>query len=429
MKFDLLHPADQIVAIMNRIYESGLTTTSGGNLSILEENGDIWITPGGIDKGTLTRADICCVKPNGEVIGSHKPSVELPFHASIYKKRSDIRAVLHAHPPKMVAFSVIRRLPELNLTSNSRRTCGNITIAPYAVPGSNELGENISAEFSKGFNIVVLENHGIVIGSENLFDCFMKFETLEATAKLQINASKLGELKMFADSELNLASIRDHLTMDDFVTSKHSAEECAARRDMVTLIKRSYKQGLFGSTRGTYSVRLSDNSFLITPYGIDRAYITEGDLVLIKSGMKEYGKTPSRSVRLHKLIYEKHSNINSVLGAEPPHAMSFAVTDAVYDPRTIPESYILLRNMQKVNFSSVFIDIENVVAMFSERTPVLICENNQILATGDSLLNAFDRLEVCEATAHSIISAKDIGEMVHISEDDIKEIDVAFNLQ
>lgn len=440
MNFSLLHPADQIVSIMSRIYKSGLTTTSGGNLSILDDNGDIWISPGGIDKGTLTRNDICCVKPDGEVIGPHKPSVELPFHASIYKKRSDIRAVLHAHPPKLVAFSVIRKLPELNLTSNSRRTCESITIAPYAVPGSAELGEKISAEFVKGFNIVVLENHGLVIGSDNLFDCFMKFETLEATAKLQINASKLissGKsdesskargLKLFADSELNLASIRDHMTMDDFIVNKHSSEECAARRDMVTLIKRSYKQGLFGSTRGTYSVRLSDGSFLITPSGIDRAYMTEDDLVLIKNGMKEYGKTPSRSVRLHKLIYEKHSNIHSVLGAEPPHAMAFAVTDAVFDPRTIPESYILLRNIQKVSFSSVFIDIENVVSMFSEKTPVLICENNQILATGSSLLDAFDRLEVCEATAHSIIAAKDIGEMVHISDEEIREIDVAFNL-
>ena len=428
MTFNLLHPADQIVAIMSRIYKSGLTTTSGGNLSILDDNGDIWISPGGIDKGTLTRNDICCVKPDGKVVGPHKPSVELPFHASIYKKRSDIRAVLHAHPPKLVAFSVIRRLPELNLTSNSRRTCGSITIAPYAVPGSAELGEKISAEFVKGYNIVVLENHGLVIGSDNLFDCFMKFETLEATAKLQINASKLGKLKMFEESKLNLASIRDHMTMDDLIISRHSSEECAARRDMVTLIKRSYKQGLFGSTRGTYSVRLSDDSFLITPFGVDRAYMAENDLVLIKNGMKEYGKIPSRSVRLHKLIYEKHPNIHSVLGAEPPHAMAFAVTDAVFDPRTIPESYILLRDIQKVSFSSVFIDIEGVVDMFSERTPVLICENNQILATGSSLLDAFDRLEVCEATAHSIIAARDIGEMVHISDEEIREIDEAFGL-
>lgn len=53
MKFELLHPADQLVIIMERIYGYGMTTTSGGNLSIKDENGDVWITPAGIDKGFL----------------------------------------------------------------------------------------------------------------------------------------------------------------------------------------------------------------------------------------------------------------------------------------------------------------------------------------------------------------------------------------
>lgn len=69
-----------------------------------------------------------------------------------------------------------------------------------------------------------------------------------------------------------------------------------------------------------------------------------------------------------------------------------------------------------------------VSEMICDKTPVLICENNQILATGDSLLNAFDRLEVMEATAHSILSAHDIGELIHISDEEVKEIDKAFNL-
>ena len=52
-----IHPADQIVMFMQRIYDKGLTTTSGGNLSIRDAQGNIWITPAGIDKGTLTRRD------------------------------------------------------------------------------------------------------------------------------------------------------------------------------------------------------------------------------------------------------------------------------------------------------------------------------------------------------------------------------------
>ena len=56
-----MHPAEQIVLLINRVYQKGLTTTSGGNLSILDTEGNIWITPSGIDKGSLTPADICKV--------------------------------------------------------------------------------------------------------------------------------------------------------------------------------------------------------------------------------------------------------------------------------------------------------------------------------------------------------------------------------
>lgn len=428
MKFELLHPADQLVLMMNRIYKSGLTTTSGGNLSILDENGDIWITPTGIDKGTLSRNDMCCVKPDGQILGPHKPSVELPFHASVYRRRPDIHAVLHAHPPALVAFSVARTLPDVNLVANARRTCGVISMAEYAVPGSSLLGDHLALQFEKGFNVVVMENHGVCIGADTLFEAFKKFETLETCANLEINARKLGKIKSLQESEINLTATRDHLMMDEFVPNKHSSEECAARRDMVNLIRRSYDQHLFGSTQGTYSMRLSDGSFLITPYGVDRSYMDESDLVLIKHGMKEQGKIPSRSVKLHSLIYENHPDIRSVLGANPPHAMAFAVTDEPFDARTIPESYIMLREVKKVPFSALYLKPEMVAETFCAKTPVLMCENNQILATGHSLLNAFDRLEVMEATAHSILSAMEVGKLVHISDEEVEDINVAFNL-
>ena len=80
MNIQYIHPADQIVMFMQRIYDKRLTTMSGGNLSIRDSEGNIWITPAGIDKGTLSRKDIICVRPDGVCEGQHKPSSELPFH-------------------------------------------------------------------------------------------------------------------------------------------------------------------------------------------------------------------------------------------------------------------------------------------------------------------------------------------------------------
>ena len=106
------HPKDQIVEFMQRVYDCGMTTTSGGNISIVDENGDMWISPGSVDKGSLTRDDIVCVKPDGTIVGRHKPSSEYPFHRAVYNCRKDVRAVLHAHPPALVSLSVAGMVPD-----------------------------------------------------------------------------------------------------------------------------------------------------------------------------------------------------------------------------------------------------------------------------------------------------------------------------
>src|SRR5665647_1008918 len=126
MQFEMLHPIDQILMIMERIYGYGMTTTSGGNLSILDDNGDIWITPAGVDKGSLTRSDIVCVKPDGSVVGNHRPSSEYPFHQLIYRTRPDLKAVVHAHPPALVAFSIVRKIPNLHLLPTDHLICGRV---------------------------------------------------------------------------------------------------------------------------------------------------------------------------------------------------------------------------------------------------------------------------------------------------------------
>lgn len=428
MNFNLLHPADQLVMIMERIYGYGMTTTSGGNLSIMDENGDIWITPGGIDKGSLTRNDIIQVKPDGKLIGNHKPSVELPFHAEIYRRRSDIKAILHAHPPALVSFSIVRRIPNTYLVPNARNICGEVGMAIYDTPGSAALGAKIADVFDKGINTVMLENHGVVLGAEDLFKAFMAFETLDFCARLEIKSCSLGQPHALSDEHIEISRKKQHVNMEHFAPQSHSSEERAIRRDMCKLIHRAYNQMLFTSTQGTFSQRLEDGSFIITPYGVDRKYLEPENLVLIKDGKCEAGKVPSRSVPLHQFIYEKQPHIRSIIVAHPPNIIAFAVTKTVFDSRTIPESYILLRNVPMLPFGSSFMQPELTADVFKKEVPLALVENDCVIATGSSLLNAFDRLEVAEYSARAIIASTCLGEIVKIDDPSIREIERAFNL-
>ena len=413
--------------MMNRIYYRGLTTTSGGNLCARPQRRRVDHAVR-VDKGMLTRDDIMCIRPDGAIEGRHRPSSEYPFHLEVYRRRPDIGAVLHAHSPGLVAFSIARRLPDTKLTPEVHSICGEVTMARYALPGSRELGAIIAESFAEGHDVVLLENQGVVIGGDDIFRAFMTFETLESSAQVEIHAHTLGKPRPLSSRHIETSRQKQQVAMPGFVPVTHSSEENAARRELITLIKRSYDQGLFSSTQGTYSVRLSDGSFLITPYGHDRAYLEVQDLILVRDGMCELDKQPSRSVGLHAEIYRQHPAVQSVLVAHPPHVMAFAVTEAAFDPRTIPESYILLQQLKRIPFGASFMQPQWTAAELGHNTPALLCENDCIIVTGQSLLNAYDRLEVAEFTAKSILQSRDLGPIVHIGQSDIDDIDVAFKL-
>ena len=91
-KANLLHPRDELMQTMDRIYRYRMTTTSGGNLSLCEPCGDVWITPASVDKGALRQDDIVCIRANGAVEGARKPSSELPIHQEIRKRRPELAA-------------------------------------------------------------------------------------------------------------------------------------------------------------------------------------------------------------------------------------------------------------------------------------------------------------------------------------------------
>ena len=429
MNFNLMHPAEQIVMLLSRVYQKGLTTTSGGNLSVKDSEGNIWITPSGIDKGSLTASDICKVLPDGTVVGKYKPSVELPFHKLVYKTRPDVSAVLHAHPPALVSYSLIRKVPETNIIPTPREVCGAVGIAEYEVPGSDALAKRIVNKIDKGYNVVIMENHGVITCADNLFEAFKRFETLNFAASLGITAATLGKPEVLTEEQLKVYSRKGMTTLGEFIPTSFSSEERKLRKEMCTLIHRAYDQNLFTSTQGTFSVRLDDHSFLITPYGVDRKYIEPQDIVRIEHEWREAGKTPSRSVELHKRIYDEHPEINAITVAQPRYIMAFGITHTPIESRTIPESYISMRDVVRVPFGTNITSPESISQAISESSPVVLVENDSVISTGSTLINAFDRLEVAEVTANTIIHAKAIGDIVTITDKEVEDINKAFHLK
>jgi len=427
MKFHLLHPRDQLVAIMNRIYHSGMTTLSGGNLSIREENGDLWITPSGGDKGNLTPNDIVLVQADGTVVGAHQPSSELPFHRAIYAQRPDLRAVAHAHSPALVSFSIARQIPDTSIIPQAQEICGVVGYAPYALPGTDQLGDTIAATFGQGHNLTLLENHGVAAGGPDLLTAFHRLETLDFCARTLLHAQRLAPISTLSDEQLQLLGSESN-ALPEFIPDTHSSRERELRRQVVETVRRAVSRYLMMSTEGVVSARVDDRSFLITPTGMDRVSLELEDIVLIQDGRREAGKMPSRSVCMHIAIYDTHPDIACVITAQPPCATAYAIGSQPLDTRTIPESYIMLRDIPVFPYGAQFRDPQRVADAIAIDRPVLLLRNDAILTVGQSVLQAFDRLEVAEFSAKSLIDAQALGEFSPLGKQEIAEIDKKFQL-
>lgn len=423
----LLHPCDEIMQTMDRIYRYRMTTTSGGNLSIRDNNGDIWISPARIDKGNLTRKDIVRVSPGGALDGLHKPSSEFPFHKAIYDARPDIHAIVHAHPVALVAFSICRQTPNTRLFHQAHWVCGNVGFAPYALPGSEQLGIHIADSFKQGCDSVILENHGVVVGGQSLSHAFERFEAFEFAGKTLIKASHLETVRYLSDAQLQQAADRN-VDFDSFDTPPATSEERELRRQLCEFTRRGCRQRLLISTEGSFSARVDEGSFVITPTQQDRESLGVEDLVLIRGNQRETGKRASRAARAHQAIYNQHPSIHAIVFAHPVNATAFSVTDSTFDVRTIPESYVFLRDVMRVPYGHQYLSDGRIASYVSPALPAAMLENDGVVVTGSSVLDTFDRLEVLESTAEAVIDARSVGTVSPMPDQAIAELRTAFGL-
>lgn len=425
--FPLLHPRDQIICVMERIYAHDMTTTSGGNVSIRDEDGCIWMTPARVDKGKLRAADIVCLHPDGRTEGLHPPSSEAPFHLAIYRDRPDIRAVIHAHPGALVSFSIADAVPDMRIFPEAYRLCGKVGFAPYALPGSEQLGLNIANEFASPAapHCVLLENHGVVVGGPDLATTFAAFETLEFTALTIINASRLGPINFLEEAQLaHFAENRPPLPQAP--PQPASSREKELRKEICEFIHRAYAHRLMTSTWGSFSARIDTDSFLITPTNIDRASIDLEDLIVVRHGSADAGSSPSRATRIHEAIYAANPGVQSIVNALPVHATAFSVSEQKLDTRTIPESFLFLKDVPKIAFADQTGDLRSLAGQVSLKSPVALLDHNGAIVAGKSVLDAFDRLEVLESTAAAIIRSTPLGGVRAMPDAAIDELLQAF---
>lgn len=184
----------QVAHYARKMYESGLVRATQGNLSARDpESGYICITPSGADYQLLTAEDIVIVTEQAEIVeGKWQPSVEVPLHTLMLRRRRDINCVMHTHSLYTSAFGVVYQPIPMILAESASCLGGEVPIAPYQMSGTPEFAELVAQTLGGG-PAVVWGNHGAMVVGATLTLTFSIAHALEDTARIYVIAKQLGD--------------------------------------------------------------------------------------------------------------------------------------------------------------------------------------------------------------------------------------------
>ncbi len=185
-----------------RLHRRNLLAAADGNISIRLNQDEIAITPAGVNKYRLRPGDMAVVRLDGARL-SGTPSSEQAMHRWVYRRCPEALAVVHAHPPTAIAWTLAQpeltelpsdALPEVILAA------GRIPVVPYARPGTEDMGAEL-APFLPGHRLLLLARHGALAWGESLEEAVNGIERVEHVALILKTAHQLGGAKPLPEHE------------------------------------------------------------------------------------------------------------------------------------------------------------------------------------------------------------------------------------
>ncbi|KAF0092346.1 MAG: L-fuculose-phosphate aldolase [Fusobacteria bacterium] len=194
-----------IVQYGKKLITGGLTTGTGGNLSIFNrELGLMAIKPSGMEYFDIKKEDVVILDLAGNIIqGKRKPSSEYSMHKIFYEKRQDINAIVHTHSTYATTLACLgEKLPAIHYLiafSGSHE----VNCTPYVTFGTKELAE-LAYKFMEGKYAVLLGNHGLLTGGPSIEYAFSAMEEIEFCCQLYLNTKMIGGGEILSPEDIKV---------------------------------------------------------------------------------------------------------------------------------------------------------------------------------------------------------------------------------
>lgn len=182
----------QIITVCRRLYERGLIAGADGNVSVRTGRGSMLITPAGFSKVDVEVEDLVEVTWEGaRSRKGNRASTEQAMHVRLYSRRSDVGAIVHAHPPIATAYAASGEAIPTDVLPEMVFQLGNIAYVPFVIPGTEAFADAMEP-FVNEHDVFVFANHGATTVGPSLAIAHQRMESLEHGARIVWAARSLG---------------------------------------------------------------------------------------------------------------------------------------------------------------------------------------------------------------------------------------------
>jgi L-fuculose-phosphate aldolase len=193
----------EIVAVCRRLFERGLIAGPDGNVSVRVAPDRILVTPSGMSKVDVREHDLVELDLTGRQLrGSHRASSEVAMHLRAYRRRPDVNAVVHAHPPVATGFAVAGETFEACVLPEMIFQVGWVPLVPYATPGTEDVADRFEPYLAE-HDAFLMANHGATTLGRTLVSAHQRMESLEHTARILLTARLLGRVNTLGPADVD----------------------------------------------------------------------------------------------------------------------------------------------------------------------------------------------------------------------------------
>ena len=209
---DHLDLRKEIVQTCRRMRASGLVAGTEGNVSARTPEGNVLITPSGLDYALMEPEDVVVVSLDGETLqGAFEPSVETPMHTGIYSSRPETLGIVHTHARFSTTLACLNwEIPPVHYMLASLSDEGRVPVARYATYGTEELARSAAEALGRAHRVCLLRNHGTISVGTTLSEAYSRTELLEQMAEIYYRARTAGEPVILTADELAEVTAKIH---------------------------------------------------------------------------------------------------------------------------------------------------------------------------------------------------------------------------